>query len=437
MIVILGGGLAGLSTAYHLGDAPHVVLEGDTTPGGLCRSREVGGFVFDYTGHLLHLRDPRAEKLVAELMPDAFRVVERNAFIRTRGATLPFPFQANLHGLPPEVVADCIIGFVESLAQPVPVDPLVSFRDWSLAVLGRGISEAFMFPYNSKVFRRDPAEMTADWVSWAVPRPNLHEVVRGALGLENLGMGYNPTFRYPKNGGIEIVPDAFARKVDHLRMDARVVEIDAHDKIVTLAGGEHLDYDQLVVTVPLPGFLRMLRGAGEELPPLADRLDWSVVGCFNLGVEREDVGDGAHWIYFPDPEVPFYRVGFPSNFSDRVAPPGCSSMYVEFGMRRDETLDLELLGDAAVEALRREGVLRAADRVVARDWIRIDPGYVIFDRNRQEVMSRVVPELEQRDIYLIGRYGAWTYSYMERAMLDGLEVAERLLAPRGQAVQPV
>ncbi len=27
MIVILGGGLAGLSTAYHLGDEPHVVLE--------------------------------------------------------------------------------------------------------------------------------------------------------------------------------------------------------------------------------------------------------------------------------------------------------------------------------------------------------------------------------------------------------------------------
>jgi hypothetical protein len=26
----------------------------------------------------------------------------------------------------------------------------------------------------------------------------------------------------------------------------------------------------------------------------------------------------------------------------------------------------------------------------------------------------------------IGRYGAWTYSYMERAMLDGLETADAL-----------
>ena len=114
MVLILGGGLAGLSTAYHLGDTPHLVLEAEPTPGGLCRSREVDGFVFDYTGHLLHLRDERITALVDELLPDAFEVVERRARIRTRGVSLPFPFQGNLHGLPREVVAQCLLGFVDS-----------------------------------------------------------------------------------------------------------------------------------------------------------------------------------------------------------------------------------------------------------------------------------------------------------------------------------
>ena len=103
MIVILGGGLAGLATAYFLGDLPHVVLEGDEAPGGLCRSRTIDGFVFDYTGHLLHMRDPRAVKLLDTLWPETFDVISRNASIRTRGVTVPFPFQANLHGLPGEV----------------------------------------------------------------------------------------------------------------------------------------------------------------------------------------------------------------------------------------------------------------------------------------------------------------------------------------------
>jgi len=428
MVVIIGGGLAGMSLAYHLGDRPHVVLEAEETPGGLCRTREIDGFLFDYTGHLLHLRDDRIVSLVDDLLPGAFRLVERQARIRMRGATLPFPFQANLHGLPPELVADCITGFVEAMMHPVPDDPRLSFEDWSLAVFGRGISDLFMLPYNAKLFRRPPEQMTADWVSWAVPRPSLEQLVRGALGLENRGLGYNPTFRYPVQGGIGILPSALARRVPALRCGCPVVEVDLERRQVTLRGGEILPYESLAVTIPLPQFLRMVRGGPPGIGALAERLDWSVVACLNLGVDRAGIAEGAHWIYFPDADVPFYRAGFPSNFSDAVAPPGTSSMYVEFGLQRGEEFDAESLERSAIEALRRQGILQESDRVVVSDWIRIDPGYVIFDRARQDVMARVVPELERQDVHLLGRYGAWTYSYMERALLDGLELATKMNA---------
>lgn len=426
MIVILGGGLAGLATAHFLGDVPHIVLEADAEPGGLCRSRTIDGFVFDYTGHLLHVRDPRAVKLLSELWPDAFTVVSRNAMIRTRGVTLPFPFQANLHGLPKDVVADCIVGAAEALAHPIPDDPALSFQDWSNAALGRGISDAFMFPYNTKLFRREPHEMTADWVSWAVPRPNLAEVVRGALGISNEGMGYNATFRYPKCGGIDMVPNAFAARIKHLRTGAKVEAVDFDGKVVTLANGEAIAYDRLVSTIPLPHLLGIGRGGGLNGEELASRLDWSVVGCLNLGIARPGVGSGAHWIYFPDADVPFYRVGFPHGMSDGVCPPGTSSLYVEFGLRRGEAADPTALEAIAIAALVREGILRGDDRVLVRDWIRIDPGYVIFDRARQDVLASALPRLAAVGVKTIGRYGAWTYSYMERAILDGMDTAAAL-----------
>jgi hypothetical protein len=170
----------------------------------------------------------------------------------------------------------------------------------------------------------------------------------------------------------------------------------------------------------------MAEGGGFDGVALAARLDWSVVGCLNLGIDRGGVGAGAHWIYFPDADAPFYRVGFPHAMSAGVCPVGTSSLYVEFGLRRGEEPDPALLETEALAALRREGILQDDDRVLARDWIRIDPGYVIFDRARQQVMAEAIPDLAARGVTTIGRYGAWTYSYMERAMLDGMETAEAL-----------
>ncbi|MBM4035551.1 MAG: FAD-dependent oxidoreductase, partial [Planctomycetes bacterium] len=68
MIVILGAGLAGLSTAYHLrrGGRRDVALhEREERPGGLCRSETRDGFTFDHTGHFLHLRTPKVERLLS------------------------------------------------------------------------------------------------------------------------------------------------------------------------------------------------------------------------------------------------------------------------------------------------------------------------------------------------------------------------------------
>ena len=102
-ILILGGGLTGLSIAYHLekfGQTDYLVAERESAPGGLCGSIQKNGFTFDYAGHLLHLHTPYGKKLVKKLLKTNLLRQKRKASIYTNKSRVPFPFQANLFALP-------------------------------------------------------------------------------------------------------------------------------------------------------------------------------------------------------------------------------------------------------------------------------------------------------------------------------------------------
>src|SRR5690349_7008415 len=99
-VVILGGGLAGLATAYFSG-RPYRLVEKSSRLGGLAKTDVVhGGFHFDPTGHWLHLRDPEIRSLVTEKwLPGELVTVERKAAIFSRGVFTAYPYQVNTHGL--------------------------------------------------------------------------------------------------------------------------------------------------------------------------------------------------------------------------------------------------------------------------------------------------------------------------------------------------
>src|SRR5689334_4141820 len=138
-VVILGGGLAGISTAMHLRQR-WLLLEKEDRLGGHARTDERDGFHFDKTGHWLHLRDPYTKGLVDEILPGQMTRVERKARIFSHGALTRFPFQANLHGLPPEVNKECLLGFIEAWERSKRGDQAApaNFEEFCLQKMGAG-----------------------------------------------------------------------------------------------------------------------------------------------------------------------------------------------------------------------------------------------------------------------------------------------------------
>ena len=87
---------------------------------------------------------------------------------------------------------------------------------------GEGLARHFFFPYNQKLYRARPEELSLDWVGRYVPKPTLEEVVDGALGLHDGAVGYNAIFRYPEEGGIRMLPDAVAERLPELCLQSEV-----------------------------------------------------------------------------------------------------------------------------------------------------------------------------------------------------------------------
>lgn len=423
-IVIIGGGLAGVSAGHHLAEHEPVLFEKEQQIGGLCRSFTQDGFTFDCTGHLIHLKNAYTKELVAQLLPDAFDSHERLAAIYSKQTVTPYPFQANTYGLPPEVIRDCVVGFVESLhADHRNAD---NFHDWVLQTFGAGIARHFMLPYNEKFWKQDLHGITSDWVSWSIPKPTLEEVINGALGLTNKGMGYNPRFLYPRDGGIDALPRALARSIHNLHTSEAVERIDPAKKSVRFASGREEPYDYLVSTLPVPVLYSMLTGVSDELLSQARGLRAISVLNINVGVDRPGISD-QHWIYFPEEEFVFSRVGFPANFSRSVTPPDTSSIYIEITHHPGEQPDVDALTERSLADLRRTGILRHGDRILTRHVLDLRFAYVVFDQHRQKYLQGLLDHLETRDIFSAGRYGRWEYFSMEDSILSGKAAAERIL----------
>jgi protoporphyrinogen oxidase len=419
--IIIGVGLAGLSCAYHLRSG-YRIYEKTSQIGGNCRSRRIGDFSFDLGGHFIHLRDPYAEKLVHSLMGENLIEVERRSGIYFGDNMVPYPFQMNLYSLPHEAKLECLKGAIEAhygSKRKIFDD----FGEWIDGTLGKGIMRHFMEPYNTKLWGLSPYEMSMDWVHGFVPEPNVWEIVEGALRRQE-GVGYNASFLYPRRGGIQSLCDSFLPYMNNLEIDSAVEQIDPEDSTIKVSGKKQ-SYKNIVSTVPLPRLIGMLSDPPKKVIRAAEKLRCNTVKVVMLGVKNVRLPE-YHWIYFPQNEISFYRLVNFSAVTDAMSPEGYSSVCVEIaslgkGFKPDEELIQQSISD-----LIDIGYILSKDDVVVSNVEDMDYAYVTYDKARRNNVELVQEYLKRVGIDSTGRYGAWEYSTMETAILQGKQVAEKI-----------
>lgn len=427
--LIIGAGLAGLSCAHHL-DRPCLVVEAADHVGGKAMSERFDGFTFDVTGHWLHLRDPDMRALALSLCGDAhFLRIRRLSRIWSHGVYTRYPYQANTFGLPPEVIKECVMGAIDAdRRRPSTIelaDEPENFADWIRFYFGEGIARHFMIPYNAKLWGVPATEITSRWCQRFVPRPALADIVAGAVGCNEKAMGYNAEFLYPRTGGIQTLAEALADAVGRarIRLSSPVVRIDPAERVATLGDGSVVKYRHLVSTMQLPHLVDRLDGVPAAVKAARAKLRGNTVRYLNVGIDGP-LGQPDHWIYVPEEQWPFYRVGSFSNANPAMAPEGASSLYIEMA---DRDTPLDALRGRIGEGLVAMGLIDDPARIRFMHERVIDNAYVIYDFAYHDSREAVHAHLAEIGVASIGRYGDWNYSSMEDALIDGRRAAESLM----------
>lgn len=421
-IQILGAGLTGMSAAHHLGEG-FELHERNGHPGGHCITRQEGGFRFDVTGHLLHLRDPGMRTWVESLVGDECLRIARKSRVFSHGVYTRYPYQANTYGLPKEVALECLLGYLQAREQPAQAPPQ-NFEEFCQQVFGAGFTKHFMRPYNEKLWGVPATEITAEWCSRFVPRPKLEDVIAGAIGASDSELGYNTHFLYPRLG-IQMLTDAIAASLPvpiHFQHAPRA--IDHRKRVLHFTDGDR-PYEALISTQPLDRLLASLVDPPAEITAAAKRLRCNPLVYLDVAL-RVPCGVDLHWAYVPEPQYPFYRLGCYSHFSPAMAPAGKACLYVELSSR--DVTDVGQILPEVTQGLLDMGIIGAVEDIEFARLRRIEHAYVVFDHHYYEALSTITPFLEDHGILSHGRYGAWNYSSMEDALIYGREAAARACA---------
>ncbi len=313
--LILGAGPAGLTFANKLlqtGESSFIVLEKESTAGGLCRSVDVDDSPFDIGGgHFLDVRRPHVNEFLFKFMPeDEWDLYNRKTTLCINGNVIGQPIEANIWQMKLEdqvtylksiAIAGCNLG------EPMPE----KFIDWIYWKLGKKIAEDYMIPYNQKMFSKELNQLGTYWLE-KLPNVSFEETLLSCLEKKPYGKDPGHTqFYYPKKYGYGELWLRMADVIkDHIEYEKSVKCIDFNTRTITTQDGSKYQADAIITTIPWMEY--------EEIVGMPDNIRDSIKELKYSSIQTEYFSENldteSQWIYYPDPKLSYHRILVRHNF---------------------------------------------------------------------------------------------------------------------------
>ena len=213
-IIILGSGLAGLSSAFKLSENKNneiIIIEKEKLPGGFAKTISINGNLFDIGPHRFHSIDEEIIMFFKNIMKKDFLIRRKYSEIYFNCKFLKYPISLNdlLFKLNPlESIHTFLSYLFEKLTSTIKIKEERNLEEWINNRFGRELNKIYFRPYTEKVWGIPTTQISVDWAIDRIPLISFRELIKKTI-LSSIGFNKNikhhhspylSSFIYPKYG---------------------------------------------------------------------------------------------------------------------------------------------------------------------------------------------------------------------------------------------
>lgn len=395
----------------------------------------------DMGPHRFFSHDKRVNTLWLEVAGKDYRMVNRQTRIYYKKKFFDYPLKpANaLSNLGIFEAARCMLSYFRE--KILPTKDTGTFESWVTRRFGKRLYQIFFKTYSEKLWGIRCTELDSDFAAQRIKRLSLYEAVKNALVKKprQVHKTLVDQFAYPVTGSGSIyrkMADTVINNGGKMHYETgvkKVITSSGQVVAIELEDGTIHNYDRIISTMPLPLLVTRLPEVPEPVISLANKLKFRNTILVYLKVENPSLFPDQ-WLYIHSKDLEMgrmtnFRNWIPELYAQEQSSILCLEYWCYFEDPAWTDSDDSLISLAKKEA-RATGLIADAE-ISAGHVVRIPRCYPVYFNKYKQVISPVQDYLSSiKNLYVIGRYGAYKYNNQDHSIIMGILAAENILEDR-------
>lgn len=444
-IIVLGGGLAGLTAAYELAKAGKkvTVIERNSDIGGLARTITVGNFKFDTGPHRWYTKSDMVNNWMLNLLKEETIEVPRLTRIYFDKKFFYYPIRIGnaMKGMGlPKSIRSLVDYFIARLKFKLSRKQAITLEDGYISQFGKTLYETFFKRYSEKLWGKKCAEISADWIGQRSRGFNISTILKENFLKSRKTVSFVDEFSYPRKG-IGRLAEKLASGIKEsngvVLLDSNIVRIDhKNSKIVNVTiektgKRKKITGDQFISSIAISDLISMLNpSVSKKIMNINNKLHYRDEILVALFINKHHITSDT-WIYIHPFEIPFVRLMEMDNWSAELSPKNTTTLVFEIACnqgdntwRKSDKELSELVTNAYINefhSINRKDILGFFVHRVPKQY----PIYHIAYREDVDYLKRYIKQFS--DLQVIGRNGTFRYNNMDHSIETGLYAAWNII----------